>query len=318
MPQNTKSFMNLSCKTIMARLQCTHFCAYFLRLMDTGVGLFVLMSGLVHKNSYDNYLEIFKHNFKFVSILLILGIIRYVSIKQLDYHEHVSEYGVHWNFFFTLALCKFFSTLLLLVFQNSLYLCIFVIIIHEYLLYIGLQDWVFSDTKRINIIDANREGISSCLGYISLYLFAVHLKTEINKKEISKLLILRKILLYPIFLIGGSYLFHFFRPTSRTLANAGYCFYLSTLLTSILSIMYCIEIISSNSKSAIFQVPKILKDINHNGLIYFLISNLTTGLVNMLFQTLLMSSLSTFIILNVYMTFNIVVISYLRRKKIKL
>ena len=38
--------------------------------------------------------------------LWLLGFCRLLSVKSTGYHEHVTEYGIHWNFFFTLVIVR--------------------------------------------------------------------------------------------------------------------------------------------------------------------------------------------------------------------
>jgi hypothetical protein len=38
--------------------------------------------------------------------LIFLGVCRYFLLNSLGYHYPIQEYGVHWNFFFTLAVVK--------------------------------------------------------------------------------------------------------------------------------------------------------------------------------------------------------------------
>lgn len=293
---------------------------YGFSLMDTGVGLFVLMSGLVHKDLQKHKTSvIIKSNVKFVTVLTLLGVARFVSIKQLDYQEHVTEYGVHWNFFFTLALCKVLATCLLF-FSNKIFLfSLITLMCHEFMLYIGLQDWVFSDTPRADLITANREGISSCLGYVSLYLYAAYIKTELNDQTKTKMNIVLKLVCLSFFLwIILCFLNNYF-PISRTLANSSYCIYLSSVFTTIIFILYFIEVVfQDKDKKLLFEVPLIILAINDNGLIYFLAANLLTGAVNLSLRTLLVSSTVSIGILNVYMILTLFLIVYLKRVGIKI
>lgn len=73
--------------------------------MDIGVGAFAFSMGLTSRyarnksNSNSSCIQFFKP----IAATLVLGMARLLSVKGLEYQEHVSEYGVHWNFFFTLA-----------------------------------------------------------------------------------------------------------------------------------------------------------------------------------------------------------------------
>ena len=66
--------------------------------MDLGVGLFAISHGMVSseaRNKQTNVKELFLENI----ILFLLGFIRLIVVKYFSYVEHVSEYGIHWNFF---------------------------------------------------------------------------------------------------------------------------------------------------------------------------------------------------------------------------
>lgn len=70
-------------------------------VMDIGVGAFVFANGLVSPAAASRKGVVAA--MRSAGPLLLLGAGRLVSIKASGYPEHVSEYGVHWNFFLTLA-----------------------------------------------------------------------------------------------------------------------------------------------------------------------------------------------------------------------
>jgi phosphatidylinositol glycan class W len=69
--------------------------------MDLGVGSFVFAQGLVFSKKLETF-SIFSA-FKTSIVLTVIGIIRTLSTKALNYGVSLLEYGVHWNFFYTLA-----------------------------------------------------------------------------------------------------------------------------------------------------------------------------------------------------------------------
>lgn len=149
-------------------------------LMDLGVGSFVFSMGLISARSYIR--QIFDSKFNYTRTIIksfqnslpifILGLIRYISVKSVDYHEHVTEYGKHWNFFFTLACLPILNAVFApIIFQISpLITGILISVFYEYYLINkgGLEFIIVGE--RDTFFGANREGILSLCGYFPIFL----------------------------------------------------------------------------------------------------------------------------------------------------
>ena len=145
-------------------------CIYFL-----GVGSFVFANGVVSTESRKGNDEICANKLKYLRKafsdalpLVVLGFLRLASVKASGYHEHVTEYGLHWNFFFTLASTKILSSLVFVLsfpLNWSWSVAIILAACHETSLSLGLSEWIIEQgsTNRTNedLISANREGIVS-------------------------------------------------------------------------------------------------------------------------------------------------------------
>lgn len=155
--------------------------------MDMGVGSFVFSMGIV---SALPLLRSPSQRFKPLRAqllrdarrslpLLLLGFIRIVMVKGVDYPEHVSEYGVHWNFFITLALLPFFGTLCRPLAKLARYsiLGLFVTCFHQLLLtFTNLGSWTISNSiPRTSLLVQNKEGVVSFPGYLALFFLGMDL-----------------------------------------------------------------------------------------------------------------------------------------------
>ena len=169
-------------------------------LMDVGVGSFVFSAGLVSSKTYLQQHPAYKKHDShqqtpppasfaqrlFLSLrhslpLFILGAVRLVSVKNLDYAEHVAEYGVHWNFFFTLSLLPICLALLSPISSHpSLsshpvhgYIGLALAILYEITLQsTSLKAWALT-APRDTFLSANKEGFTSILGYLSIFLLGM-------------------------------------------------------------------------------------------------------------------------------------------------
>lgn len=204
---------------------------YGFSLMDVGVGSFVMVNGLAGSSSYHSR-KAGRILFKTLPIFL-LGLLRLAAVKLSGYHEHVTEYGVHWNFFFTLCVVKAVPALIALTPASSLRpaaISAGLLVLYELCLKCGLESWILSDSPRNGFVSANREGLFSLLGYLALYYAALELGKFVNKPRAAFKDWLRLLGIFAVIALLGWMGLQvstavFGRP-SRRLTNASFCFWM--------------------------------------------------------------------------------------------
>ena len=158
-------------------------------LMDLGVGSFVFSMGLISERSFLRQLFEAKYSYprtvsrsiKNSLPIFALGLVRLVSVKSVDYHEHVTEYGQHWNFFFTLACLPILNAVLspVIIKISPFVTSIIISIIYEYFLVgHGLLGYIIANPRN-TLFSANREGILSLFGYFPIFLNGLALGSSI-------------------------------------------------------------------------------------------------------------------------------------------
>ena len=281
--------------------------------MDLGVGLFALAHGMVSseaRNKQTNLKNLFLENF----VLLILGLIRFISIKYFSYVEHVSEYGIHWNFFLTLCFMKLIGNSLLSITRNVLLWIFITLVFHELVLlkYFQFEDYLTSsDQTRIGFIDANREGIFSLGGYTCLYLIGIFIgrlvitnERDSRLKQMSIQFAIATIILCAINL-----------NPSRKLCNFSYISSTTGLACMCMSGFSLIHWLLA--RKGLSQESILLKNVNQKGLDVFLLANVLTGMINLNINTIDTSDSISLLILFVYM-FVVMVVAYFSPSLIKL
>lgn len=284
--------------------------SYGFSLMDLGVGLFIYTNGIVASEigSKKSFFKIIKS----ASPVLVLGILRLILTRSVNYNVPHNEYGVHWNFFITLFVVKLMASLIMNCIGNRYVLvnAISLLFSHEILLQMGLARYVLTETSRDNLLDANKEGLASSLGYVGLYFLSVyigkelHLKAERNLQEKWKLF--KRLLVFSALLFFSTVYSEKSFGISRKLANTGYCIWIM-FVGVFMTCLFCLgEIIQQYlfENKGYFKfttVPLIFDAINFNGLVFFLTCNVLTGLINLSIDTKTLDNVTSLLIISGYM-----------------
>jgi len=327
-------------------------------LMDIGVGSFVFSGGLVALEARKgqefvsrNRLGYLLNSIRGSIPMLLLGFLRYASLKGSGYHTHESEYGLHWNFFFTMAVTKMFSSVIYAVgfrVSWSWFLSFAVVFGHEMALGIGLGRWVMDEGPREDLINANREGLVSCIGYVALYFSGVSwgsllFKPKSTNKDFVadlKTLGLWSLVMWITLFYSNEGLS---MAPSRRLVNWPYFVWMVAYNLSLLCLALSTDLIAnyvrhqvqakqlkSSSKASKGQlhkqkdfddgglnmrIPQMYQAIAYNSLGFFLLANVLTGIVNLSMRTINATGTSSMFILITYLlVLQIVALAFYRKR----
>ncbi|CAJ0608265.1 unnamed protein product [Cylicocyclus nassatus] len=281
-------------------------------LMDVGVAAFIFASALASRvknmSSWEastrrkNWNRWLRSSYV---ILPLIGITRTAILTFLDYPQHVTEYGVHWNFFYTLAVVKIVSMALPKTYP-LFWACTFGVL-QQTMLIQGYEKWILDgDNQRDNFFTANAEGICSLMGYLTIYYISDTIGLFISKTGIrikSWIECCWRLFVFSlVFFIMQRLSEYTLGPPSRRVVNMTYVFAQMSLLTFGLAGLLCVQLFSIIAWAA--NVPYFCIDdspwsgvepcltvsVNKSGLVFFLLSNLFTDSTKAFLAPRLMTS----------------------------
>uniref|UniRef100_A0A803LU06 Uncharacterized protein n=1 Tax=Chenopodium quinoa TaxID=63459 RepID=A0A803LU06_CHEQI len=235
-------------------------------MMDLGVGSFVVANALVSRHARNVFSGGWKIALQSTCPLILLGFARLVSTSGVDYQVHVGEYGVHWNFFFTLAAISLLTSAINVHPQYCGVLGLFILIGYLGMYLIGVQLGYQLFFKNNNSASSHRDQLTRyrvCAVSVLLWLLTLVLNLHVEQ-------------------------------VSRRMCNMAYVMLVLAVNFEVLAIFMLSEFTPGSNFTALEGA------FDQNLLASFLLANLLTGLVNLSIDTLFASSNQALVILVLY------------------
>jgi phosphatidylinositol glycan class W len=259
--------------------------------------------------------------------------VRLYSVKGLDYAEHVTEYGVHWNFFFTLGLLppfvEVFDIISRKVFRSYSVLAIILAVAYELVLdNTELLRYILVSQRGPDLLSKNREGVFSLIGYLAIFLsgrgtgmsiMQYNMPTSVkalardptDRTWQERRVVLKKLAIqagmYVVLFTVSTSVYTFNLNVSRRLANLPYVLWIAAFNNAQILLLGLVEsqgprfsYLAEDADKVKNATSRVLGAFNRNGLVIFLVANLLTGLVNLTVNTLDMGNLNAMLTLVVY------------------
>eukprot|EP00668_Euglena_longa_P038836 GGOE01049941.1.p1 GENE.GGOE01049941.1~~GGOE01049941.1.p1 ORF type:complete len:470 (+),score=129.61 GGOE01049941.1:53-1411(+) len=302
-------------------------------VMDVGTGCFIFSNALVYGGRQLREGEgAWRRTFASFTPLLALGLVRLAFIKGADYHEVVEEYGVHWNFFFTLAglplLMLLSSHLPVLRALPSLPLGLLVLAAYQAALsHLGLTEYV-EGADRSNLIAANKEGLASLGGYFGLYCVGAgvgrslfrHPRAVVGgtlRDRMAQPQVRVVAAAFSCAALAAAVLHTTVQPTSRRLCNAAYVAFTVAYNLWFVGIFMLLQLIHPMPPQ-VASAQSLLPAVNANQLACFLLGNVLTGLTNMSIDTVHTTPAAAYTVLLLYMAVLVSAMAALQRTGLRL
>ncbi|XP_053187850.1 phosphatidylinositol-glycan biosynthesis class W protein [Scomber japonicus] len=317
-------------------------------VMDFGVGAYVFANALVcpearRKNVSGSKMNHISKQLLSVWPLVVLGMARLVAVKMTGYHEHVTEYGVHWNFFFTLAIVKVVASVVLIVLPISQCWLFALLISGFYQFALETTELkaflIHNNDREKDLLHANKEGIFSVVGYVAIYMAGVQIGLYVMQPRTQVrewLKALFNIMLGSLVLYAALYACQtFVEPVSRRFANLSFClwsvaqslFFMLCLAAADMILLFSKRtsgchllplswnLYKKQSSDSVSEKEReemdrlcLIQAVSRNQLLFFLLANVMTGLTNSMVNTLSCSSVFSASVLLAYMFMNCIVI----------
>mmetsp|Transcript_28083 Transcript_28083/g.59267 ORF Transcript_28083/g.59267 Transcript_28083/m.59267 type:complete len:520 (-) Transcript_28083:1395-2954(-) len=269
-------------------------------LMDVGVGSFIVSDALFTRADTPSkgrgLLGDGKKQGLWNSLqLAAVGMLRIIAVKAISYHEHVGEYGVHWNFFLTLAVVKLFALAIPTKACGLLGITI-AVSYQTALVAFGVNAYVNThDRDWGNLFSLNKEGIISLVGYASLHCLArffacfskmrtlteLRRTTQDQKRSTVYTHVYCTIAFTAVCWGLGWFLDASLERVSRRSVNAAYIFWVLANNLTWLCTCYLARLVLDQ-----YQKLHLFRAVNKFAFVTFIVANLLVGLVNSMGNTL--------------------------------
>ncbi|PON48014.1 GWT [Parasponia andersonii] len=269
-------------------------------LMDIGVGSFVLANSLVSRQARNILSLKFHTAVQSTSPLLILGFARLLSTVGVNYQVHVGEYGVHWNFFFTLAAISILTSIINVPPQYCGILGLVILVGYQGCLMQGLNLYLLSNERGTDLVSQNKEGLFSIFGYWGIYLIGVQLgnflffQNQASRMRSKKWARIGVWMLSLLFWLLTMLIDRHFERVSRRMCNLAYTTMVLAVNLQVLGILMLSDFIPGSKTSVLEHAC------SRSLLATFLLANVLTGLVNLSMNTLYAPPITALSILIAY------------------